>query len=615
MAKKWKEKSCNKRGEYAVYIDGSLSDSVCAKYDHVYNDFVKAYNDGAIKSGTADQPMNVYIAPYVYWIDDPDDPAVREGVNGDKVPYGLWMNVSYLSLNGLSADPDNVVFAVNRGQNAGAIGNYTMFYINGTGTHTENITFGNYCCVDLEYPLMPSLSREKRQDAITQSQLVLTNGSKITAENCNFISRLNSCPFVGGKRILFDSCHFECTDDSLPTSAVYVKCDFDFYSSKPFYNTTGSGSVLLGCTFNLKHSASQYLTKAGGIVTIIDGTFNSTKKDQYIGWTPDPSPSLRCYSANITVNTNYEENGSEKKETVTGYVMDQNQPYVNEDITGKPVMVAYRLIVDGKTVYNVYNLLKGTDDWDPMNQKDILTAAGKADGKDYTSVSTILSCTPSALSLSDGESETVETAAREFAVTEGKLGNITWRLEDSLKDYITLSDNGNGTCRLTCKNKGLTVVQGMVYADSDSGLSAGVYVTAKPQTQPAPQFVKKPVINGPQEGVLSVAYTLSNADALADYSQIEWYRCSDAKGTGKVMVAVSKENEPLKDYTLGYGDVGYYIMAVITPQQLCTKEGAEVSVITSRTIALSDVTADPFSLSTDFSTLAFTRQIRMIPGF
>lgn len=131
-----------------IYIDGSLSDEICSKYPYVYNDFKKAYNDGAIKDGTETAPMNVYLAPYVYWIDDPDDPEIRQGVNGDKVPYGLWMKVNHLSLNGLTDKPENVVLAVNRGQNAGAIGNFTMFYIDGTGTRTNNLTFGNYCCVD-----------------------------------------------------------------------------------------------------------------------------------------------------------------------------------------------------------------------------------------------------------------------------------------------------------------------------------------------------------------------------------------------------------------------------------------------------------------------------------
>ena len=555
-------------GEQAVYIDGSLIDAVCEKYKYVYNDFVKAYNDGAFKSGTSDAPMNVYLAPYVYWIDNPDDEAIREGVNGDKIPYGLWMNCSYLSLNGLTDKPENVVLAVNRGQSAGAIGNYTMFYINGTGTHTENLTMGNYCCVDLNYPLKPELSREKRQTAITQSQLVLTNGSKITAKNCNFISRLNSCPFVGGTKILFEDCHFECTDDSLPTSAIYVKCDFDFYSSKPFYSTSGTGSVMLGCTFNIKHGSSQYLTKVGGVIAIIDGTFNCTKKDQYIGWTPDPRTDLRCYEGNITVNYNYTDaDGQTKQEKVEHYQIDADAPYDNVDITGQDAISAYRVEYNNEVIYNVYNLLKGTDGWDPMNQKEILEQASKADGKDYTSIPVMLTCSPSVSTIVNGKSATVSTSVAGFSYSSQQKGKITWTMEDSLKDYITLTDNGDGTCKLSCKNEELAIVTGMVYAKEDTGLCAGVYVTAAPETQPAPSFVSAPSLSVPQNGSISISYTLPNDTILADYSNIKWYRCSDAKGQECVMTAVSAPETPLKTYALSYGDVGYYIKAVITPQQ------------------------------------------------
>ena len=57
--------------ETAIYLDGSLSDELAAQYPYVYNDITKALSADALKNGTADKPMTVYVAPYVYWIDDP----------------------------------------------------------------------------------------------------------------------------------------------------------------------------------------------------------------------------------------------------------------------------------------------------------------------------------------------------------------------------------------------------------------------------------------------------------------------------------------------------------------------------------------------------------------
>lgn len=600
---------------YNIYLDGSLSDAVCDKYEYVYNDYVEAYKAGAIVSGTESRPMNVWIAPNVYWMDDWTDPAIRDGVNGDSTPYALWMDVNYLSLNGLTEDPENVVFAVDRGHGAGATGNYTMFFINGTGTHTENMTFGNYCCVDLVYPLDETKNHPKRQTAITQSQLILTNGSKITAENCHFDSRLNSCPFVGGDRILFTDCHFECTDDSLPTGAVYVNCDFEFYSGKPFYSTSGTGSVMLGCKFYIMHGSNQYLTKAGGIVNIIDSTFYSTRKDQYIGWTPDPATSLRCYEGDVSVVYDYKDaDGNDQHEENNHYIMDADAPYVNVDITGTSAMNAYCIENNGKKIYNVYNLLKGTDDWDPLNQKELLMGLQNNNQENYTDVPVILTCSPSSGSMVDGTTKKVSTNIKAFTGNTSQGKNITWKVEEKLKDYISVEDNGDGSCTLTCKNKTINVVQGMVYAVDTSGLSAGIFIKASPETMDAPTFQKKPSILVGDDGIARVQYELSY-EGLEDYSDITWYRSSDPEGTNKIKVAVTERDMPLKAYPLTYGDIGYYLIAQVTPKQQCTYAGTMAGTITTAKIVKENVTADPYHMQTDFSDIAYSVQTLMLPGF
>ncbi len=45
---------------------------------------------------------------------------------------------------------------------------------------------------------------------------------------------------------------------------------------------------------------------------------------------------------------------------------------------------AFRLEENEEVVYNTYNLLRGEDDWDPLQVKDRVIAIGKRDGRDYT---------------------------------------------------------------------------------------------------------------------------------------------------------------------------------------------------------------------------------------
>lgn len=69
-----------------------------------------------------------------------------------------------------------------KGQSHGCIGNYTMLHFEGDGLYLENLTIGNYCNVDLEYPLDPSKNRPKRCKAVTQAQLGDVVGDRFHAK-------------------------------------------------------------------------------------------------------------------------------------------------------------------------------------------------------------------------------------------------------------------------------------------------------------------------------------------------------------------------------------------------------------------------------------------------
>lgn len=112
--------------------------------------------------------ITVFIKPGVYWIDNPDDPTVKVGHNG-REPFGMTIRCPHLRLIGLGDNPHDVVLASQRGQTQGAVGNFTMFDFWVTALQVENLTMGNYCNVDLVYPLNPRLNRPKRAEAITQA--------------------------------------------------------------------------------------------------------------------------------------------------------------------------------------------------------------------------------------------------------------------------------------------------------------------------------------------------------------------------------------------------------------------------------------------------------------
>ncbi|MBE5876454.1 MAG: hypothetical protein E7290_06160 [Lachnospiraceae bacterium] len=585
-------------GEKAIYVDGTLSDEVVDKYDYVYNDFKKAA--AAFVDGTGEEPMKVYLAPYVYWIDDPDDEEIRVATSGD-VPYGLVIDCENLHLIGLNSNPANVVLAVNRGQTQGAKGNYTMFYFDGKGTRTENLTMGNYCNVDLEFPLKPELSREKRADAITQAQLAITNGDKIVALNCNFLSRLNACPFVGTNgRILFKDCHIECTDDALPGTAVFLDCTFGFYSSKPFYNTTGTGAVFLNCKFDSKVEGTQYLTKAGGTVALIDCEFKAESDQFTVEWTPEPNNALRCNQANVTVN------GEQ-------IVVALENPYNTVDLTGTEALKAYKLESGGKVIYNTYNLLKGTDGWDPLNNKAEVEAID-AKALNYPIAMTVK---PLRVTAKTGTSDTISYGFSYFRGVsgEGMTDSVRWEVEDKLKDYVTLTENADGTCTYSVVNTGRRSVAGMIYATGETGLRTGTYITVTPETLPAPSVLNPTMeITTSEEygtDVVKLSYELDGDGE--DWSSITWYRSSDADGTDKIPVAVTRLNEPEYEYKLTSGDAGYYLIAEIMPKEEGSEYGNVVTLVTDRAITEADNLCK--EITTNFQNMPTTLQSEIKEGF
>lgn len=587
--------------ETAIYLDGSLSDELAAQYPYVYNDITKALSADALKNGTADKPMTVYVAPYVYWIDDPAATDTVQKTEGYSVPYGMVVNSEYLTIKGLTGNPDNVVLAGNRGQSHASNGNYTMFRFNCSGALTvKNITIGNYCSVDLDYPLMSELNQAKRTETITQAQLADVSGDKIFADNCNFISRLNLDPINGASRSLYNNCHFESTDDALNANAVYVGCDFDFYGNRPLYSSYGTGSTFLGCTFNCKilnveAEPTQFFTKEGGTITAVDCVYNSNLSVPIsIGWTKTPSTSLKCYQSNIIHNGQSITIGGEgAKETV--------------DITGKSVLDAYKIVSGGKTYYNTYNLLKGSDDWDPLGVKDVIKAAGQ------DTVATQLSITSDVTEIESGkETASIGGTVNYFYGTNDTTQKITYSVSDEDKAYVKLTDNGDGTCKVEGTNNDDAAKKVIINASTESGLEAAVGITVKPSKLDAPEYIKTPVITNDGQGSLKVDYSL-DLGSREDMSAISWYRCTDAEGSNKVLVAVTRNDSPEYTYKLTAGDVGYYIMAKVESKNIRSDYGTPVNTVYDKAIGVKDVRSK--NLSTDFSNFPNIKQSEIKAGF
>lgn len=575
-----------------IYLDGELSDAQASSSQFIYNNVREALE--AISVGPeATTTKTLLIAPGVYWVDDPDDPTVRTSDYG--APYGMTIDCPSICIKGLTVNPEYVVLACNRGQTQGSVGNFTMLRLIAQEVETSNITFGNYCNVDLVYPLKRSYNKEKRKSAIVQAQLVHTTADKVFAQNCRFISRLNMNPITGGHRSLYKDCYMECTDDALAGSAIYLNCNFTFFSSKPFYSAAHYGAVFLGCKIKSLVSGTQYFTKAEGGITLIDTEITSETGLDEIKYNYVPRTDSWYESGNRL-------NG--EPINIAG----------GTDITGKYLLNAYKVTLDGKIVYNIANLLAGDDNWDPLNQREIIP-------EEYLGMPTHME-----LNLSK-EQDKAEVKfyrwggypANEEEIRKVAYSGLLWQRPV----MSTITPTGNFTADIASSYKRPTPYVGEISAKLPSGLQARANIRYEAYLYEAPGFDQYPEIHldKTKKGLVvdyKLSPSVSETSDSKDRSIITWYRylAEDLSDTIPVIWG-SAGSKSAEIYQLGNADRDMHILAIVTPRYNDSKCGEDMIAKYEETIQatiLPAIFSQERNYSTDFSNIPVRYQPKLSKG-
>ncbi|MBR0037024.1 MAG: hypothetical protein IJP70_05230 [Bacteroidales bacterium] len=577
--------------EHHLLLDQRLSDQEAQASPYLFNEVKEALAAiNATKPASPADTLTLSIAPGVYWVDDPDDPVVRNEDESEATPYGYKISYPTLKLVGLSDHPEDVVLACNRGQTQGAIGNFTMLRMNCQSIEARNITFGNYCSVDLVYPLNPKLNRPKRNKAIVQAQLVHTKADRVWADNCRFISRLNLCPFSGAHRALFTHCHFECTDDALQGSAIYSQCHFEFFSSKPFWSTPAYGAVIMDSEIDTHVSGTQYFMKSHGGITLIRTAIRQTENA--------PLEVLACYGKN-------------------------NAPCYYSDVTlnGQPLSIRDASNISGTKLldaFNIPNLLAGDDRWDPLRMRASVPA-------EQLGLPTFLQL--SFTHTSDKKKAPLLEAMNDTRPVQAKLlrwGNYTTSDEDvqrmaygsilwKASNVVRISSTGFLAADITSQNPMPTGSQVEIEAALPSGLKGWASVEVKPNLQPAPSFCTRPTLSLEKKG-LQLHYALQGNGT--DRTRVTWYRYDKADFSDTIAVRHGlAASEGV--YLLSRADKGHRIAAVITPSFDDSEPGKAEFVTYDQEISVKlvpNILFEESQLSTDFHNVPVCYQPVIAPG-
>jgi hypothetical protein len=562
----------------SFYVNSSLEadDATNFKFKTIHSAVAAAVD------GTETEPMVIYIEPDVYQMN---------GILNDR---GLYVDKDWVSFIGLTTDAQDVVIADNRGHTIGAqssSGNSPAesIFITGTGFHAENLTIGNYCNVDLVYPKDTTKNQPMRSSTVTQAYCIGASNKEKTLDkyyfkNVRLISMLDTLALGEVQRIYFEDCYVQGTDDYMGGGNIQVMKNsiLHCYSGKPIYAAGKNGMAFIDCKWEVDFADEEDLTitKNSSTLYLINNEFTDLNgKLKSVKWAPYPASNVKCYTSNITLS---------------------GEPY-----TILPEQNSIGLTHEQLKAYSVYNLLRGSDDWDPANEKETYSTYGE--------LPINISITKNA-KIRTGE-DSAELTARVYPASASQ--NITWSIDSK---YAILSSDKGTTINIKGKNTEEKPVDVVVTATADNGISNQCIVTVYPSFIDSPSFVQLPVVSEPQNGSITAYYKLDlryEGGIREDQSNITWYRCDDEKGTNPIELAVSRFNKALTSYTLTSGDVGHYIMVSVAPKHLRSHAGQPVTAISSRAITMDDIKgtdASKYDYSTNFENFSTAWQPELIDG-
>lgn len=548
---------------HSFYVNQKLkrSDPASFQFNSLHQALAQA------NSGSEQQPMIIYLEPDVYQ------------ANGSETERGLIIEQDWLSLIGLSDDAHGTVIADNRGHMIGAnslsgSSPAETLFITGTGFYAQNLTIGNYCNVELIYPLNPAKNQAKRSTTITQAYAIGAANHQKTLDkyrfiNVRFISMLDTLALGAVKRTYFEKVFVQGTDDFIGGGDIQV---FNYstihsYSSKPIYAAGRNGTAILNSQWNVELSDKQALTiaKNSSTLYLLNTQFNDlNNKLTSVNWSVYPQSNIRSFEYNTQING------------VKSAIL--------------PLANAVQLSQKQAQQYSANNLLKGEDNWQPVSA--YLIANQNANNAINKPLNINLT---QGFTLTSGE-EPVNYSASVFPQSASQ--KLVWLSDSPLLKFSPLGDN---KVVLQSLNNTEQAVKVTLTATAENGIYNRAVFTLLPALVAPPKFTEQPSFSVIDNGKLKLNYRLAlaanktkNNGVRTDQSTITWYRVGslpegDLSVEKTVKIAVSRLLVPTKEYRLTMADVGYYIMAEISPKSSRSTAGKPLTKIFQRKIAVDDI--------------------------
>ncbi len=548
---------------YDYLVDGNLAqDDAPSK---TFKTLQAAY--AAAPEGTEAKPTVIGIMPNVYPITG----------SMERVP-SLSIRKNWITFLGLTNNRRSVVLADNRGLEEGASDDGYVLDVNATGFTVKNLTILNYCNCDYEYPGDAAKNLKMRNPTITQAVALQAAGDKHVYENVAILGRLDTM-FLRTTRSYFKNVYIEGTDDWMGGGQISVWQDCDLVYPMGRGVMSASGVVFFNCKFEATRGMQFYKAEFGSAArpdALINCTLPVSSPKAPVAWVRGVAvPRPNQYSLTY-----------QNKDTA-------GNPAVifDDSVSGPAFTYARELSEQELLAYNPWNLLRGSDDWDPAGVRSKYEAAGQGNLVYRMALTTDGEANRGRGFASPSVYSTVRTGGPGVAIgatvapSNAADKTITWSTQSNL---IALSRTTGPDVVVTGRNTTEESQYVPITARASNGFYVSAYVLVEPKFIDPPAVTAAPKINPPAAGKVSVAYGL-DLRGREDQSLISWYTCDDAAGANPVKVAVSRGNQPLKTYTLMAGDVGRFLRVGVEPKHHISEPGPAVYATSATAVAASDI--------------------------
>ncbi|HEY4382840.1 MAG TPA: pectinesterase family protein [Acidobacteriaceae bacterium] len=529
----------------------------------------------AAPEGTPAKPIVIGIKPDVYF------------VHGTMTTPGLAIKKNYLTLLGLTDDRRKVVLADNRGHMEGATDNGYMITVDSIGFTAMNLTFINYCNTDYEYPGDPSKNLTMRSPLDAQAVAMSMRGDKQVFSHVAFLG-LHDTIYLQTLRSYFTHVYVEGNEDFLGIGSGLVSV----WEDSEVYFPTGSGImfapgvVFINTVFKASHGLSFY-KPFNTPTALIHCVLPVNTPQSPVSWMLEKTPKeLSFYS--LTYRT----------KDAKG-----NPAVVFDSNVGPPTFTHSRELSDQEAAaFNPWNLLRATptgvvDDWDPAGAKAKYASQGSLPFRMVlgpNSVAAARGYPGNQQPYSEaGITQTVRAGGPVLSLNAVVLPlrvqdePVAWSTSSSA---ITLDETAGTSVHVTARNDTDHTEHATVKAVASNGFFSTIQLDVEPSQLPPPAFktaAAPPVVEN-REAAIRYSLDLGGHD---DHSLITWYLCDDAQCAARRKVAVSRGEQPLRQYKLGVGAVGKYVAAEVQPKSERSDLGAAVTAISVKPVTGQEVAA------------------------